>query len=288
MAPCKSKPGIERPLDPVHEGLTFTHAVGIAPHAAAEPLQVLPKDPPMVGIDPKPQEPNAVSDRMDLALSWMRREAKLLERTPYLLEPVSRRSPVRRHEHEVVHVSHVAAHAEALLHEPVHRIQVVVGEELAREISDGEPPGPTPVGFEGEVGAEGVLGSGIVPSDERDQQIVKPRIPVEPAHLAKQDLVIDGEEVFSDVHLHHPRTPAQKVLKAVQRPVGPLSDATGIGIVDEVALHQRLELSADGVVHDSVPVRCGPDLPLLRMLDRERTIPTEVKCTGPKLGLKAE
>ena len=98
------------------------------------PLERSLTRPSALTTKPQKSTPSAVRQSRYLSgWSSIRRAAEILAA---LLAPVVEGGAVRAEEDEVVHVAHVARHAQLLLHEMVEAIQMDVREELAGQIAD--------------------------------------------------------------------------------------------------------------------------------------------------------
>ena len=180
--------------------------------------------------------------------------------------PVDESPRVVGKQDEVVHVAEVALRPQDFLAEVVEPVQVHVGEELAREVSDRQPPPPLE-------GREQVVARivevhpllRVRAVDDRIGQRQGARAGETPPEVALQDRVVDGREVAVDVAAEHVPEAVAELLVAGDGPVRPLPDAVRVAVVDEAPLEDRLADLAEGVVHDPVAERRGRDEPVLRV-----------------------
>ena len=84
-----------------------------------------------------------------------------------------------------------------------------------------------------------------------------------------QDGVVHAGEEMNQVALQHVWIAAGEHLAAIQRPVGALAHATGVGIVDEAGLEDRLDDAHQSVVDDAVTEGGGGDDARLGIADGE-------------------
>src|SRR5439155_18885423 len=160
---------------------------------------------------------------------------------------------------EVVHVAEVVADPERLLHEVVERIEVEVGEELARQVSDGHPPSRL-----------------LAPMlDQRGEKREQAGITHPAREQAKQHAMIDAREVALDVALDHVAEPVAGADESPEAPDGPVrapAPDAGEGVGDEPAREQGIEDVEDRVVEYAVPEGRGPDLSPLWSRDQKAAV----------------
>ena len=101
-----------------------------------------------------------------------------------------------------------------------------------------------------------------------------------------QDRVVEAREELPDVALQHESIATRETLRPVQRAMSALTDAIGVGVGNEAALEQRLDLEAQCVVHDAVPERGSGNDPPLGLVDPEAGVARWSVATGQQLVAK--
>jgi hypothetical protein len=170
-------------------------------HPAAEPTDVLLCELSMGRKDPIAQEPHALIARKDYALVLVdlktQRFQEALDLQTHLMQPPL----VVGEDQEVIDVTDVA-HPEPVGHIMIERIEVDVGEELARLVAQRQPSAPLDGSEQvvaGEPRQHRVLGIAVV--DDQPDQPEEVRVFDLAGDKAPEDLVVDGGEELADVGL---------------------------------------------------------------------------------------
>lgn len=242
----------------------------------AESLDSFAAEPaPPIRVEHETQEGNAGCAGLDLCFPVMEDEAQAREEPLDLPTNVVQSRLAVVESAEVVGIADVSAHPELLLDEVVERVELDVGEELAREVADGEPPGPDEseqvvAGKErpGELALEDIAASS---EDARDQVESAPAAHG-PGDRGEEDLEIDGGEETHDVAPEAGAVASHEAMGAIQRGVCPLALAARVRVVDEPALEQRLQDADERVMDHAVTEGCGRDEAGLRNVNAEGAV----------------
>ena len=146
---------------------------------------------------------------------------------------------------EIVHVSQISGLAQLVLGELVEVVQVDVGEELARQIADGDASRERVARVGGAVDDLVEKPQGVGAGDAA-------------AKLPFKDRVGDVGKIFGDIGLEHVDAAvlaldlAHEGLGAVGSGVRALARTAGVGVADEAPLPDRLNGSDQGVLHNAV------------------------------------
>lgn len=173
---------------------------------------------------------------------------------------------------EVVHVADVVAHPQRLLDEVVERVEVEVGEHLAREAADRHPD------------CRRLRAVG----DQRLEQPEQPAVADPPCQQPQEHPVVDASEIAGDVALEHVAfalAVAHEAAVALDGAVLAAGPDAGVGVGDEAALEDRVHYAHDRVVEHPVAEGGGADLAPLRVGDEKA--PVRAPAVGARLDLAA-
>ncbi len=150
----------------------------------------------------------------------MQRKSELVaEEGADFADAIEQEFPIRVHQDEIVDVTPIITDFQGFLHEPVERMQVEVGKNLAREIADGKPdsrrrekqalvPGkPDPIG---PVSLDGAIPGRIVGHDGPYEKPERFRVgsavffPDDVLDHGQEKRTVDGHEKSHDVELEYP------------------------------------------------------------------------------------
>lgn len=213
------------------------------------------------------------TDRRHDHAPWIQLETEhLREECSHRSEPIPGFPAIIGEQQNVVHVAEVVPHSQLLLHEVVERVEVDVGEELAREAPDRHAA-------TGLVGAVG---------DQRFEHGQETRVRDPAAQPLEEHRVVDAREVAPDVDLHAippPGPGAHEGLVALDRAVGPAARDAGVAVGDEAVPEDRVQHVEERVMYDTVAEWRGTDLPPFRIAHPEamkrtpRICPTHQRVT---------
>ena len=166
-------------------------------------------------------------------------------------------------------------------------VEVEIGEELAGEVTDRQAPGP-PQWCEQSVAGEGIDGRASAGSIGQDhgQQPAGVRADDRSLQLGRQEPVINGGKVESDISLEHPGVFAAGSMKPAQRTVAAVTLAIGMAGGDEMALQRRGDHGNHGMVHHPIAERCGTHQAGLGFTNGE--VAVGARCVGAALQLVLE
>ena len=100
--------------------------------------------------------------------------------------------------------------------------------------------------------------------------------------------MVNREEVLANVELHDPRAASQESLGSIEGPMRALADPAGIGVLNQTSLDDRINFGKDRMMHDTVPIRCRPDLSVDRVPNLEHPVPGKTKAVCGQLGFECE
>lgn len=190
---------------------------------------------------------------------------------------------------KVVYVANIAGNSQFILDELVEAAEVVVGEELAGEVTDRQAPAALAGGEEvvaGKVVEDGFLGVAAI-----DQRINQPEgggalnFATNPLF---ENFVIDGWIVFADVALQDVGMAAGQVGEVPQGAVGAKADAVGVGMVNQGFFQDGGDDGAEGVVDDPVGVGGGGDQATFGLEDFEGVVGAGAIGLGGEFGLQLD
>jgi hypothetical protein len=185
---------------------------------------------------------------------------------------------------EVVDVPQVARSSQHLLAEMIEAIEVDVGEELAGQVADRQPP-PAAIGLE-EIVARIVEVDrflGVRAIDDGVEQPQRRRTTEAPAKVGLQDLVVDGREVAIDVAPQDMAVAIAEALVPRHSTVGAFADPVGIAVVDEAALEDRPDDVVECMVHNPISEWRRRNHPAFRVVHLEGQIPPRLVCLRVQL-----
>ncbi len=178
-------------------------------------------------------------------------------------------------EHEVIAVADVRLALQGVFYEHVEVVQIHVGPMLARQVPNRQPARPC-------------KRQQVVPREEHrcvapgenartaDKYLVDQPQGGKACHMAfnlpLQDGMVNRWEELTNVGLQDIWIPPGERLCTVDGSVGSLVLATGIGIVDEAGLEDRLNDVYQCMMHDAVAIRRGADRALLALTNDERAV----------------
>lgn len=174
---------------------------------------------------------------------------------------------------EIVTVADIGTAAQCLFDEVIEAVEIDIGEELAGEVADGKALA-TGRGREQIIAREIVqyLWLEIAGVDNLPHEPAGTPVPDRSAEDHTQDVMVDAGKVLRNVSLEdiavlsaEPRETLYGGMRAFPLP-------TGIGVVDEGALEERLDDAAQGMVHDAVAIRRGTDEACLGLANGERSV----------------
>ena len=159
---------------------------------------------------------------------------------------------------QIIHVAQAGPDAGQHAQAVIDGVEVEIGQKLAGEVADWQPPWPFQGGEQGVAGEsiDGGAAASAVGQDGADQP-EGARAGDQTFQLGKQEAVIDGGEVQPDVCLQHPGMLAAGAGKAAQGTVGAVALAIGVAGGQEVALQGLGNHSDEGVMHH--PIAEGGD-----------------------------
>lgn len=168
-------------------------------------------------------------------------------------------------DHEIIRVSDVVMGFKLPFHELVELIHVHIDEKLARKVAKRKADAAS-----------------VICSKTADDLIEQPeRIPIGnlvPKNL-HQNFMIDIGEELSDIAFEHPRSarviagdlPRERT-KAIHGAVRSFVLPAGVGIVDEQAIEERIELPIDCVMHQTIFYGRLVNIPWLGIVDAESVV----------------
>ena len=261
---------------------------GLQPVAEAAHV-VFRQPPPAVGEQDVAEEGGRLRRGRHIRLARMQREPAPGEVHADAPAPLRQHRGAVMEQGEVVHVAQVPQRAQDFLHEVVQAVEVDVGEELAGQVADGQPPAALEGGEQvvaGVVEMHRLLGVGAV--DDRVDEPQGACAPDAPAHVRLQHRVVDGWEVAVEVATQHRRVAVAEALVAGHRPVRALAEAVGVAVEDEAALEDGLDDRAQRMVHHPVPERGGGDRARLGVADGDFHIAPRPPRAREQLAFEAQ
>lgn len=254
-------------------------ARGAHQSGALQPAKATSKD--------EPQKWHGARGPVDAALALVQAESLPFKQGRCLV--TQRPQPLRivSENEEIVAVPHVLTPAQPIHDRMIKAIKEHIGQELAGEVADGDPPAP--VGHGEKVIARKPLLHRflwIAPINDLVQQPEYPLIGDDSAHLGLEERMVDAREKLRHIALEHESTTSHQRRGAKERAMTPLSWAARVGVSHEATLEVRLEQRHQGMVDNPIAEWCGADQARLGLTDREGSV--AARLPGARLKFRCQ
>lgn len=182
---------------------------------------------------------------------------------------------VRGNDNKIVGITDITGDMHLMLYELIERVQVDIREKLAREISDGKPRRET--------------------SDDFSDKPHCIRIVYFLADNTQENIVINRLKKLFDIAFQYEARPGAISADSTEHrpeptntPMGALSLAAGVGIVDETPFKNRIQNAKNSMVNNAIPNSCFMDVPDFRVSDVEPFVCVVLVGLVGKLPLKVK
>lgn len=240
-------------------------------HASTERADVVLADHPVCRPDPEANEACAGTHRCDGKPLFVNPQPKLFEIVSNRVNRFGKLTAVVGEQDEVIAIPHVGPDAKMAGDEVILTRQIPIGEPLAGQVSDGQSSSAS-MRLEQVVAGE-VLHHRLLLVAAIHDQVHEPKdLPIldQSPEQGLENLVVDAWEVLANVALDEVAVAAHQRLEPIGGGVYALVLATGEAGRVHVPVEDRLQHVHQGVVDDSVTVRCSRDKPGLGASDPVR------------------
>jgi len=263
----------------------------LRPHAPLKPEDSGPLQPAMRAKEPEPQKKTPLPGRQRPAGGMENEAQACLRKFSNARLQFRQDGLVIMKQDQIVHIAHIAPYPQPVLDELIQLVQIQIGKKLAGQIAQRQaaamrlcglhqrcaeqiPPPERPLG---NPAPPAVAITRLRQINRRINYLLQKPHQGVVGHIAPQDRfqepVVNALEIPLDIQMQRIGRGPQKMLRAIQRRLGPLPASAGITVVDEHPVEGRFDDIMDRMVHHPVPERGRRDYPGLGVLNFKQRIP---------------